>query len=117
MNDGELHKEESKRCLQAMARMMGALKIDTDGDGKVDADDVLASFKNVWEQMPENFDDAAKYFVGICSNYFSEWSEENKKVIVNELKGIAEADNVIQDVEKQNVNLVAELLGLEPAFT
>ena len=117
MNDGELHEEEAKRSMQAMAKMMTQLGIDSDGDGDVDADDLIASFDNVWSQMPDNFKEAAHYFVGICTKYFADWSEENKQVIVSELKAVAEADNVIQDVEKQNVNLVAELLGVEPAFS
>ncbi len=117
MNDGELHEEEAKRSIKAMAKMMVQLDIDVDGDGDVDGDDLLASYKNIWSQMPDNFDDAAHYFVGICVNYFAGWNEQNKKIIVDELKAVAEADSVIQDVEKQNVNLVAELLGVEPAFS
>ena len=115
-NDGELHEEEAKRSMVAMAKMIKAFDLDVDGDGDVDADDLKASFNNVWSQMPDNFEDAARNFVGICTQYFGEWSDQNKQVIVNELKAVAEADSVIQDVEKQNVNLVAELLGVEPAF-
>ena len=33
MNDGELHEEEAKRTVVAMAGMMKALEIDTDDDG------------------------------------------------------------------------------------
>ena len=81
MNDGELHEEEAKRTVVAMAGMMKALEIDTDGDGDVDVDDVIASYKNVWSQMPDNFDDAARHFVGICTKYFADWSDNNKQII------------------------------------
>ena len=116
MNDGELHEEEAKRTVVAMAGMMKALEIDTDDDGDVDVDDLTASYKNVWTQMPDNFDDAAEHFVGICTEYFGKWSDNNKQIIVATLADIAKADNVIQDVEKQNVNLVAKWLGVAAPF-
>ncbi len=116
MNDGELHDEEVKRTMEAMAKMMVQLDIDSTGDGEVDVEDLKASFNNVWSQMPDNFDDAASHFCGIVSEYFGEWSDQNKKIIVSELAAVANADNVIQDVEKQNVNLVAEWLGVEKPF-
>ena len=116
MNDGELHDEEVKRTMEAMAKMMVQLDIDSTGDGEVDVEDLKASFTNVWNQMPDNFDDAAKHFCGIVSEYFGDWSDQNKQVIVSELAAVANADNVIQDVEKQNVNLVAEWLGVEKPF-
>ena len=116
MNDGELHEEEAKRSIQAMGKMIGALDMDVDGDGDVDADDVLVSFKNVLAQMPETGEEAAQYFVGICTEYFADWSDQNKQVIVNELAEVARADNVIQDVEKHNVNYVAEKFGVDKPF-
>ncbi|MDP7037075.1 MAG: TerB family tellurite resistance protein [Candidatus Marinimicrobia bacterium] len=115
-NDGELHDEEAKRSIQAMAKMIKQLDIDVDGSGEVDNDDLAVAFNNVWEQMPDDFEEAAKHFVGICCNYFGKWSPENKSIVVSELAAVARADNVIQDVEKQNVNLVAELLDVEKPF-
>ena len=116
MNDGELHEEEATRSIQAMGKMIGALEIDVDGDGEVTPDDVLESFRNVLSQMPETGEEAAQYFVGICTKYFDSWSDENKQVIVNELAEVAKADSVIQDVEKANVNYVAEQFGVDKPF-
>ena len=66
--------------------------------------------------MPETGEEAAQYFVGICTKYFDSWSDENKQVIVNELAEVAKADSVIQDVEKANVNYVAEQFGVDKPF-
>ena len=116
MNDGELHKEEAKRTVCAMAGMIKALEIDTDDDGDVDVDDLTESYKNLWTQMPDNFKDASRHFIGICVDYFGSWSVHNKKMIVDMLADIARADSVIQDIEKGNVNLVAEILGVSKPF-
>ena len=116
MSDGELHDEEAKRAMQSMAGMMKAFDLDVDGDGDVDVDDVIASFNNVWDQMDISWEEAAKHFVGICVNYFDSWSDQNKKVIVDNLAAIARADSIIQDNEKTNVNLVAEMFGVDQPF-
>ena len=73
-------------------------------DKKINIDDLITSYKYLWTQMPDNFKDASRHFIGICVDYFESWSVHNKKMIVDMLADIARADNVIQDTEKGNVN-------------
>jgi hypothetical protein len=117
MNDGELHEEEAKRTLQAMAKMINGMEIDVDGDGEVTVDDLKTAYLNVLAQFPKTTaKEAAKHFVGICTKYFDSWPDINKQIIVKELAEVAKADNVIQDVEKSNVNYVAEMFGVDKPF-
>ena len=116
MNDGKLHKKEAKRTIQSMAKMLAELELDSNNDGDVNIDDLITSYKYLWTQMPDNFKDASRHFIGICVNYFESWSVHNKKMIVDMLADIARADNVIQDTEKGNVNLVAKMFGIPEPF-
>ena len=109
MNDGKLHKKEAKRTIQSMAKMLAELELDSNNDGDVNIDDLITSYKYLWTQMPDNFKDASRHFIGICVDYFESWSVHNKKMIVDMLADIARADSVIQDTEKGNVNLVSSV--------
>ena len=117
MNDGELDDSEVEQVMKAMYATMKSLEIDADGDGDVDVDDLKVSFNNVWENMPNKGDDAAKYFLGIVGGYFKEhFNKDGQQVVLNNLADVARADGEVKDIEKQNVNLVAEIFELEKPF-
>ena len=116
MNDGNLHDKEVERTIQSMAKMLAELELDSNDDGNVDIDDLIVSYKHIWTQMPGNSEDASRHFIGICVDYFGSWSVHNKKIIIDILADIARADGVVKDIEKENVNLVAEMLGVSKPF-
>tara|TARA_B100000700_G_scaffold95473_1_gene107549 strand:+ start:1135 stop:1569 length:435 start_codon:yes stop_codon:yes gene_type:complete len=116
-SDGKWHEAESEVMFQAIAGTLKNLELDSDGDGDVDVDDLKASIARVNESFANcTFDEASHHLKGICIQYFGEWSDDNKQVILNRSVDLVKADGEVTDVEKGNVNFVASCLGLEKPF-
>ena len=117
-SDGKWHDAEVKVMYSAVAGTLKNLELDTDDDGDVDVDDFKASLKSINESFTNcTFDEAAHHLKGICSQYFGEWSDDNRKVILSRSIDLVEADGEVTDIEKGNVNFVAACLNLDKPYS
>jgi len=116
-SDGKWHEAESNVVKEAVAGTLIALELDIDKDGDVDVDDFKASLKSINESFTNcTFDEATRHLKGICSQFFGEWSDDNKKVILSHCIDLVKADGEVTDVEKNNVNFVAAYLNLDKPY-
>lgn len=112
--DGKWNEDETKRAIDILIELMVAFDADQDGDGDVDAEDVQKS----WDAACELFDgaepgssDRSEYMVGCLKFIKGCLGADNRKVFVNRLQSLVEADGVLHSSEEHLMKVVNELMA------
>ena len=110
--DGVFDKSEAEATGKSLGKLMVHFKLDQDGDGDVDGDDLSSAINKAMETYLhcEDVEDQVKV-LSICIAFLKKcFDHDNLKVMVGEFRGIAAADGVETDGETNTIDLLEKLM-------
>ena len=117
LTDGDLDKEE---VLQIGGRLIGWMKhldVDVSGDGKIDGNDAAQLLFDIVIPYYDTMDGKSRIdeFARILNMLKEqEWySDKFASTLLEDLKGLAEADGKFTDTEKNWINVSADIFGVK----